>query len=193
MTMLESPLRFATEGDAFALAELVNYAGDGLPLELWRTLAGPEGDPWSVGRTRHGARAARGQWVVVDEGTVVAALEGYNTPVPDDFDGADVPSILEPMIALRNEVPNHFFIDVLAAYPRARGRGLGARLVRYAENVAVEQGLNGVAIALADQNHDALRLYDRLGFREHSRVPMEKGTWESPSTEWVLLVKKVRR
>ncbi len=193
MTMLESPLRFADESDAFVLAELVNYAGDGLPLELWRTLAGPQGDPWALGRTRHGERAARGQWVVVDEGTVVAALEGYPTPVSDDFDGHDVPSILEPMIALRAKVPNHFFIDNLAAYPRARGRGLGARLVRYAESVAAEQGLDGVAIALADQNHGALRLYDRLGYREEARVEMEKGGWESPSTHWVLLVKKAKK
>ena len=52
MPKLEPPFRAATPADAFALAELVNYAGDGLPLYLWGKLAGADETAWDVGRRR---------------------------------------------------------------------------------------------------------------------------------------------
>jgi hypothetical protein len=41
MIRLEPPFRQATPGDAPALAELVNLAGEGLPLYLWTSMAEP--------------------------------------------------------------------------------------------------------------------------------------------------------
>ena len=39
MIRLEPPLRVASEADAKALADLVNFAGEGLPLYIWEGLA----------------------------------------------------------------------------------------------------------------------------------------------------------
>ena len=52
MTALTPPLRQATPADAAVLAELVNYAGEGMPLYLWERMAGPGETAWDVGRKR---------------------------------------------------------------------------------------------------------------------------------------------
>jgi hypothetical protein len=49
---LAPPLRPARLSDAEKLAELVNYAGEGLPLYLWNKLAKPGTTAWEVGRQR---------------------------------------------------------------------------------------------------------------------------------------------
>jgi hypothetical protein len=45
-------VRPATVGDAALLAELINYAGEGLPLYLWGEMAEPGESAWDVGRRR---------------------------------------------------------------------------------------------------------------------------------------------
>jgi hypothetical protein len=53
---LDPPLRPALTEDAPVLAELVNYAGDGLPLHLWSKMAAPGESAWDVGRCRAARR-----------------------------------------------------------------------------------------------------------------------------------------
>ena len=55
---LTPPFRPATPDDAQALAELVDFASEGLALYVWTKIAGPGGDPWAVGRERAAARRA---------------------------------------------------------------------------------------------------------------------------------------
>lgn len=91
MIRLEPPLRIASEADAKELADLVNFAGQGLPLYIWEGLAKDGQDPWDVGRARQMQRVREGQIVVVDFGDgAVASLTGYPIgsepePIADDF------------------------------------------------------------------------------------------------------------
>lgn len=190
MIALDPPLRLATAADGPALAELVNYAGEGLPLYLWRELAGPGEDPWAIGAARQARRAEEGQIVAVDEGRgVLAAMTGYPIPAEPEPPDPALPEILHPLEELERRVPRTWYLNVLATYPRARGKGLGARLVGLAETFAQNQGLSGVSMIVADQNVGALRLYERLGYGEVARAEMVKMDWESPSSEWILLKK----
>lgn len=52
MIDLPAGCRPATPDDADALAQLVNLAGEGLPLHLWERMAAPGQSPWDVGRAR---------------------------------------------------------------------------------------------------------------------------------------------
>jgi hypothetical protein len=52
MTTVKPPFRRATIDDAPVLAELVNYAGEGMPLYLWGKMAQPGETAWDVGRRR---------------------------------------------------------------------------------------------------------------------------------------------
>jgi len=190
---LPAGMRLATAADGVALAELVNFAGEGLPLHLWRTLAGPDGDPWAVGAARQAAQAEKGNVVVVVEGpSVVAAMTGYplGRELQDIPLGDELPPLVRPIIELERMVPGTWYLNVLATYPRARGRGLGSRLVEVAEACAAAEGLGGVSIIVADGNVGARRLYERLGYREIARAPMVKEDWDNPSEEWILLLKE---
>ena len=66
MISLEKPLRLAVETDAHALVDLVNFAGEGLPLHVWTGRAQDGEDSWDVGRARQAEKAREGQVVVVD-------------------------------------------------------------------------------------------------------------------------------
>ena len=52
MKRIDAPFRRATLADAATLAEIVQFASEGLAVCLWTKLAGPGGDPWDVGRKR---------------------------------------------------------------------------------------------------------------------------------------------
>jgi ribosomal protein S18 acetylase RimI-like enzyme len=191
MIPLAPPLRLALPEDAPVLARLVNYAGEGLPLHVWTGMAGPGEDPWQVGIRRQAGRAAEGKIVVVDEGAgPVAGLTGYATGAePAVLDG--VPALFRPLQELENRAPNSWYVNVLAALPVARGRGLGTRLLGLAEEIAGDQGLSRLSLIVADNNAGARRLYERQGYAEAARRPMVKEGWQSDGTDWLLLIKDI--
>ncbi|MEW5708493.1 MAG: GNAT family N-acetyltransferase [Pseudomonadota bacterium] len=65
----------------------------------------------------------------------------------------------------------HLHIDDLVVSGRARRRGVGRRLLAYAEGYAREQGLNAVFL---DSRADAVTFYAALGYRPHTATVMRK-------------------
>ncbi len=59
MITLEPPFRLADETDASELADLVNFAGEGLPYYIWKGLAEGGQDAWEVGRARQASKSAK--------------------------------------------------------------------------------------------------------------------------------------
>jgi len=72
--------------------------------------------------------------------------------------------------------PQGFVADIAVA-PGVRRRGVGAALLRAAEDYVASQGLPYLALSVSSFNAPALRLYQRLGYRE----------------EWKKLVKRLRQ
>jgi hypothetical protein len=81
MTKFAGAFRRATLADVAELAQLVEFAGEGLPLCLWTQLAGPGGDPWEVGRRRvsseTGGISYRHALIAEQAGKAIGALIGY--------------------------------------------------------------------------------------------------------------------
>ncbi len=191
---LEAPFRRARPDDAPALAELVNFAGEGLPLYLWAKMAGPGESPWEVGRRRavraEGAFSYRNAIVAEADGRVVASLIGYPLPErPEPVDHAALPAMFLPLQELENLAPGTWYLNVLATFPAYRGQGHGTRLLRLAEQLAAAAGRRGLSIIVSDANAGAVRLYQRCGYRELARRPMVKERWENPGKNWLLLIK----
>jgi hypothetical protein len=73
--------RPARREDAAILAQLVNIAGEGLPLYLWGNLAGPGETAWDVGRQRaareEGSFSYRNATVIENDGVPAGCLIGY--------------------------------------------------------------------------------------------------------------------
>lgn len=57
-------------------------------------------------------------------------------------------------------------IGSLEVVPARRGEGIGSQLVAAAEQRVRERGGAAAAIVVAEDNRDARRLYERLGYRE---------------------------
>jgi ribosomal protein S18 acetylase RimI-like enzyme len=176
------------------MAELVNMAGEGIPLYVWTRMAEPGQSPWDVGRERArretGAFSYRNAIVREQDGEVVACLVGYpleaRTAPADD---SEIPPMFVPMQQLEDMVPGTWYVNVLATYPEHRGRGYGRGLLEIAEAIAAGCGLHGMSIIVADSNVGARRLYERQGYHERDSRPMVKEDWQNPGSRWVLLVK----
>lgn len=191
-------IRKAQVEDAPVLAQLVNAAGEGLPAYFWRKLleGDPElaaeyaNDPWALGTDRQRGKVAEGQIdVIALEGRAVAALTGYAIAADPEPIPEDVPSLFRPLLELEAEAAPSWYVNVLATLPEHRSKGAGARLLARAAERAREAGLDRLSLIAADQNHGALRLYERTGFVEATRRPMEKEDWRCDSDEWILMLK----
>lgn len=62
------------------------------------------------------------------------------------------------------------WLDELYVDQPQRGRGIGARLVHAAMDVARERGCVALDLEVEEGHDDAERLYRRLGFQRHRRV-----------------------
>lgn len=196
MSDLQTALRAATPGDAEALTELINFAGEGLPLYLWEKMAEPGETAWEVGQRRarreEGGFSYRNTVVLERDGRVAACLVGYGLPdTPEAIDYEEMPAMFVPLQELENLAPGTWYVNVLAAYPDQRGQGHGTALLRQAERIAAQDGKAGLSIIVASANEGARRLYERCGYAETARRPMVKEDWQNPSDEWVLLVKSL--
>ncbi|WP_246008476.1 GNAT family N-acetyltransferase [Afifella aestuarii] len=191
-----SPIRAATKDDATAMAELVNMAGEGLPVYLWRRMAKAGEDVWEIGRQRaqreEGSFSYRNTIVRETDEKVAAALIGYPLPeTPEAFDPADMPAMFVPLQELENLAPGTWYVNVLATYPEHRGKGFARELLQVADRLAAEARTSGLSIIVSDANVRARKLYESCRYLETASRQMVKEDWENAGTNWVLLVKRL--
>lgn len=170
---LDPPLRPARIEDAPILAELVNYAGDGLPLHLWGKMAEPGERAWDVGRRRagrpEGGFSYRNATIIEHRGACAGYLIGYEIPDAPEPIGIDVPAMFVPLQELENLAPGIWYVNVLAVRPQFRGLGLGTRLLDCADETGRALGKRGMSVIVSDANPGARRLDERCGYREGAR------------------------
>lgn len=193
MIELEPPFRRGTIEDAPVLAELVNYAGEGLPHYLWSTLAGPGESAWDVGLARaareDGSFSYRNAYMIDYEGQCAGALIGYEIPDSPEPVPHDMPAMFVPLQELENLAPGTWYVNVLAVRPQFRGKGLGTQLLGLARRTAQALSKRGLSVIVSDANHGARRLYERCGYRERAVRPMVKEGWANEGGNWVLLTR----
>ena len=193
MSTIEMTVRLAEARDAAALADLVGFAGEGLAQFLWAEMAGPGEDPIAIGRARQAENARQGKIVVVEEdGQPVAGLHGYPILSAEPVTEGMHP-VIRPLQELENLVVGSWYVNVLAAYPKARGRGHGTRLLRLAEARAAEAGIRQMSIIVADTNTGAQRLYHKVGYREVARRVSPPSAWRPEGQGWILMAKDFQR
>lgn len=192
---LRAPFRHGRIEDATLLSQLVNYAGEGLPLYYWGKLANSEADAWDVGRSRaardSGSFSYRNAVMIEDANEAAGCLIGYAipkeaNPIPEDF-----PPIARPLQELENLVLGSWYVNVLAVVPDRRGRGLGRQLLDLADDRAGQLGHSEMSIIVSDANAGARRLYERCGYDEKATRTMVKEGWVNEGQNWVLLTKQL--
>ena len=191
--MREFFLRQARLEDAAVLAELVNYAGEGLPLYLWSRLAEKDETAWEVGRKRAaretGSFSYRNATMIEYSGRAVGSLIGYKIPDQPEPVSDGMPPMFVPLLELENLAPGTWYVNVLAVLPEYRDRGLGSELLRVAEKTGLGLGARGMSVIVSDANVGARQLYERHGYHEAERRPMVKEDWVNSGKQWILLTK----
>jgi hypothetical protein len=98
--------RPATVDDADVLAELINYAGEGLPLYLWGKIAEPGETAWDVGRRRaareEGSFSYLNATIIEHDGQCAGCLIGYEIPDNPEPIPDDMPAMFVPLQELEN-------------------------------------------------------------------------------------------
>ncbi|NJM33835.1 MAG: GNAT family N-acetyltransferase, partial [Rhodomicrobium sp.] len=122
ITSAKHLFRPASRSDAKSLAELVNFAGECLPLYLWERLKAEGETAWDVGRRRAeretGSFSYRNAVIGEADGECAACLIGYAQPAqPEAIDYGSMPAMFVPLQELENLAPATWYVNVLAAYP----------------------------------------------------------------------------
>jgi ribosomal protein S18 acetylase RimI-like enzyme len=185
--------RPATIDDATVLAELVNYAGEGLPLYLWGQMAEPGEAAWDVGRRRaaraEGSFSYRNATIIEHDIQCAGCLIGYEIPNNPEPVPNDMPAMFVPLQELENLAPGTWYINVLAVRPQFRRQGLGTRLLGLADERAEALGTRGLSVIVSNANTGARRLYEHCGYNESATRLMVKENWKNEGESWVLLTK----
>ena len=176
------------------MAELVNMAGEGLPLYLWSKLAEEGQDPWDVGQERarreEGGFSYRNTIVLEKEKRVIGMLTGYPiSKEPQPIEG--MPPMFVPLQELENLAPLTWYVNVLAVVPEERGQGHGTTLLSLAVDIARRLRMSGLSLIVSSANENARRLYERHGYTLAGSRPMVKEDWQHGGTSWELLRKAI--
>lgn len=168
-------------------------AGHGVLVAIWETMRGAGESAWDVGRRRVLARMQDPdvQMIVIDRGDgVEAALLGYSMPLEPEL-ADEFGDVARPLIELENEALGTWYLNAVATYPEARGRGNATMLLSLAEDLAADAGNTKVSLITSDDNADARRLYNRQGYRVTGSRAIVKGSWACDGNEWLLFVKEL--
>jgi len=187
----------ATPEDCLAIAELAQIAGENMPGHFWEDSRLPGQTIEEAGAERAKIATAnfsyRNTLLARVDGEIAGMLLGYPLPAAadNDEDPADFPDFVRPIIELEQCVPESFYINMLAAYPRFRGRGIGTALMAQADGLALAAGCDLISIGVFETNGGALRLYRRLGYQLFASRPMAASPYHA-ACDVLMLVKQPR-
>jgi ribosomal protein S18 acetylase RimI-like enzyme len=188
-------IRPATPRDCLAIAELAQIAGDNIPGHFWAGLQRPGQSLLDTGAEQASSETAnfsyRNATLACHGDEVAAMVLAYRLPAAADNneDPNDYPEFVRPLIELELCVPESFYVNMLAAYPRFRGQGHGSDLMAEVERQAHAAGCELISIEVFEINQGALRLYQRLGYQIIERRPMIASAY-LPAGDVLLLTRK---
>ena len=132
----------------------------GIPVEVRPCVAGdlPQLEEWSPTTT---ADVPHGRWLERQAAGEITFLLAF---VGDEIVGIAKVRWLEPREPAHRPVPELFQLSV---WPEnARGRGVGTALIAEAERLAQRRGVTSLTMGVDVTNDRAMKLYERLGYRD---------------------------
>ena len=171
---------------------MIDAAGAGLPLALWRRRAQAGEDAWQRGirdiAAEEGWLSHRSMSLVEAGGQPVAVLAARALPDPlPPVDPATLWPPLRPLFALDAKVPGAYYVSALAVAAGRRGRGLGSALLALAAERGRAAGHGHLALIVGSGN-PAARLYRRFGLEESARAPaLSAPDYRGPDRHFLLM------
>lgn len=183
-------IRPATPDDIPMFLSLINTAGAGLPLEIWRRSAEPGQSPWDRGRAEMlnpNLDVYYGNcWIAETQVGGIGALVLY-VPPKQSNSGSDTPASFNiPTEELEAEAHGTAHVAYLCTVDSSRGQGIGSALLRFAETRRTPLGLT---LIVSSVNYGARALYQRHGYCETMRRPMILANGTTNGHTWILMKK----
>ncbi|MBN1265090.1 MAG: GNAT family N-acetyltransferase [Anaerolineales bacterium] len=104
-------------------------------------------------------------------------LQGIRMMLVAEYNGNVIGQIFILFGTIESDpTPDRFtaYLYSLRVRPEFRNHGIGKQLILEAEKKILQKELSRVLIAVARENEDALRLYERLGYK---RIGTDPGCW----------------
>lgn len=189
--------RPAGKTDATDLAALIDIAGRSMPMWFWRQSAAPGQSAIEIGRQwtmrEDGSFCYRNAVLAEQGGAVVGMILGYREPDPFELPDLDtVPEFARPLVELESLVPGSWYLNAIATYPEARGRGHGRRLMEEAFALALRSGAADISLITEEANTGARRFYERTGFATVAHRPFVAFEAQaSAPNAWLLMTRRL--
>jgi ribosomal protein S18 acetylase RimI-like enzyme len=172
--------RNATREDCSAVAELVNDASGGLVDFLFHNLVPGKTpvefltDSLRTDRSHYSFRNAEIAEIDGEIAGMSVSFEAEKHRITKEMRHFFPPDRLEHLYEMYNSrVPGSLYIDALAVRQQYRRSGVASGLLSRAEHKAMKAGKGSTSlIALAD-NHPALKLYEKSGFKRVKHIAIE--------------------
>lgn len=186
----------AVKENAADLAYLFNLAGEGIPKYLWSEIAEDGQDPMEVGRMRasreEGGFSYTNARVSVEAGNVLGMIVSYRQPDPYSLeDIEEYPEIVKPLVRLEAKAPGSWYINAIATFEEFQGRGVAQELLNEAEKRAISSSNSEISLIVASENSRAKKLYQHIGYKPVSSLPVISYPGCLHGGEWVLMVKEL--
>ena len=160
--------RAAKKEDCRIIAELYSISSDGVADYIWTKLAEDGENIHDVGQRRYenedSVFSYKNCIVVEKDKKIIGMLVAF--PMICDGSVSDDP-VLAPYSRL--EADNSFYICGVAVLPEYRGLGIGTELMQLAEQQAKIRKFNTLSLVVFEENEGAVRLYEKLGYKEIQR------------------------
>jgi ribosomal protein S18 acetylase RimI-like enzyme len=165
-------IRQATRDDCARIARLFMIASDGVAEYIWSRVEAPDLSLLEIGKRRYAREGTAFSYqnclVAEKNGAVIAMLHSFPMHKRDDDEyTVEVDPVLAPYSAL--EDCGSLYVSAVAVFHEHRRLGIGTRLLEEARRRARALGLDRLSLICFEKNTKALRLYQRLGFRELRR------------------------
>lgn len=177
---LKPPFRWAQMEDCYRLAELAQMSSGGVIDYVWSMFNDSELSLLEIGEQRFAREDTDFSYrncivAEIDDdvaGMLVSFVEAnsvtdYTAPMDSVPGKADVLAPYREMAAL-----DSYHICEMALLPQYQSQGLGTRLFDIAKGLARERDCAELSLQVFEQNVGAVRLYERLGFKEIDRHPV---------------------
>ncbi len=165
-------IRPARKDECRRIAELYSAASNGVADYIWSTLAEPGEDFLEVGQRRYervGTVFSYENCTMVElDDRAIGLLVAF--PMEVDADREEPDPVMVPYRVLEED--QSYYVCGIAIDAEHRGKGIGTQLMAEAEKSCRELGLKKLSLIVFEQNMDAKRLYERLGYAETRRYPV---------------------
>ena len=188
-------IRSAKAEDAQNLAKLIDIAGEGIPSWLWsKSIDHDDQSVLDIGAERarrtSGGFSFKNAHVLELQNQVAGMLLGYPILEAPEGNNDELPKPIIPFLELERYSVNTWYINALAVYAEHHGNGFGSALMEQAEAEARKRNISKMSIQVYGQNHGAVRLYKRLGYKHMKSAPVLNHPCQPYYTGDVLLLMK---